>query len=1627
MTWHISLEAAPFFDLLIFSFLKISGNVRFFESSNSQREEEEQRKWRLTTDGRVSRRTKIVHRSLAVTVLRRCEVPHYSVLSQNLLQEIFESMGQFVDGLKFSGGSNSLIPKSFIKQAIEMAHEHGVYVSTGDWAEHMLRSGPSAFKDYVEECKQLGFDTIELNANSLEVPEETLLRYVRLIKSGGLRAKPMFAVKFNKSDIPGRNRAFGSYVVPEPRSSEFVEDIDLLIRKAERCLEAGADTIMIDADDVCKYPDSLRADIIAKVIGRLGIEKTMFEASDGKLAEWFIERYGPNVNLYVDHSQIMDLECLRGRHLAFGFVFIMNGKLSSGTTPHEADPPQASNLAFSPEAAPPDTSAMDDDSDINYEPVPPFVPEFPVFIFYLGERKHDDPNLVTQSHLEILKSVLGSEEAANKSVGLQLSPWVFWLCSEAQTSRGREIEKYCLLHETNMGSGAIIGVIDSGIWPESGAFDDDGYGPIPKQWKGQCVSADQFSPVDCNKKLIGAKYYIDGLNADLETSINSTIEYLSPRDRNGHGTQVSSTVAGSFVSNVTLPGLSSGSIMRGGAPKAHIAMYKACWDVEGGMCSVADLVTGGSRYSSVINISPWILTVAATTLDRSFPTLITLENNKTFLGQSLYTGPEISFTDLICTADHSNLDQITKGKVIMHFSMGPTPPMTPDIVQENGGIGLIDVRSPSDSRVECPANFPCIYVDLEVGSELYTYIPNYEISPYKTIIGERVASKVAKSSARGPSSFSPAILKPDIAAPGIVALLKISHPNWSPAAIKSALVTTAMKTDPYGERLTVDGGNYKEADAFDYGGALYTDKKVSALTGNVTSKCPSSGSSILDLNVPSITIPDLKRNVTVTRSVTNVGPVKSVYKPVIETPLGFKVVVSPKKLKFNKRRNKVAFKIYIVHLGVRQHDDSELVSESHQRMLESVFESEEAARDSIVYNYHHGFSGFAARLTDSQAKQLSDRPDVFSVTPNRKVQLQSTRVYDYLGLPPSFPSGILHESNMGSDLVIGFLDSGVWPESPAFNDEGLGPIPKHWKGKCVAGEGFDPAKHCNKKLVGAKYFTDDWDEKNPGNPITEDEFMSPRGLIGHGTMVSSIAASSFVPNASYGGLAPGLMRGGAPKARIAMYKVAWDSVTMGSTTANMVKAFDEAINDGVDVLSISLASVAPFRPIDAITEDLELGSFHAVTKGIPVIAGGSNTGPDAYTVANGAPWLLTVAATNVDRTFYADMTFGNNITIMGQAQHTGKEVSAGLVYIEDYKNDISSVPGKVVLTFVKEDWEMTSALAATTTNNAVGLIVARSGDHQSDIVYSQPFIYVDYEVGAKILRYIHSSSSPTVKISTGKTLVGRPIATQVCGFSSRGPNPISPAILKPDIAAPGVTILGATAEDSPGSFGGYFLGTGTSYATPVVAGLVVLLKALHPDWSPAALKSAIMTTAWKTDPSGEPIFAEGEPRKLADPFDYGAGLVNVERAKDPGLVYDMNLDDYIHYFCVTGYNDTAITLITGKPTKCSSPLPSILDLNYPAITIPDLEEEVTVTRTVTNVGPVDSVYRAVVEPPRGVTIVVEPETLVFCSNTKKLEFKVRVSSSHKSNTGFIFGSFTWTDGTRNVTIPLSVRTRVLNP
>lgn len=252
-------------------------------------------------------------RNYGVTEMRP---PHYSLFSRPLLQDIFESMGQFVDGLKISGGSHSMMPKTYIREISDLAHKHNVYVSSGDCIENLLRKGPSNLNQYIEECKQLGFDTIELDFTSLDLPEEALLRYVRLIKNSGLRVKPQFSLKLNNSHIPSSdNRAFGAYIVPRTQSLDYIEDVDLLVRMGERCLEVGADMIMIDADELCRHPGAVRADVIAKIVGRLGLEKTMFEASSPQMSEWFVSQYGPKVNLFVDHSQVMGLECLRGRNL----------------------------------------------------------------------------------------------------------------------------------------------------------------------------------------------------------------------------------------------------------------------------------------------------------------------------------------------------------------------------------------------------------------------------------------------------------------------------------------------------------------------------------------------------------------------------------------------------------------------------------------------------------------------------------------------------------------------------------------------------------------------------------------------------------------------------------------------------------------------------------------------------------------------------------------------------------------------------------------------------------------------------------------------------------------------------------------------------------------------------------------------------------------------------------------------------------------------------------------------------------------------------------------------------------------------------------------------------------------
>lgn len=227
------------------------------------------------------------------------------------------------------------------------------------------------------------------------------------------------------------------------------------------------------------------------------------------------------------------------------------------------------------------------------------------------------------------------------------------------------------------------------------------------------------------------------------------------------------------------------------------------------------------------------------------------------------------------------------------------------------------------------------------------------------------------------------------------------------------------------------------------------------------------------------------------------------------------------------------------------------------------------------------------------------------------------------------------------------LNAGIWPESEAFSDQGLGPIPSRWKGVCESGDRFN-ASHCNRKIIGARWFIDGFlaDYGKPLNMSETKEFMSPRDANGHGTHTAGTAAGSFVQNISYNGLGHGNVRGGAPRAHLAIYKVCWNLLGGQCASADILKAFDEAIHDGVDVLSLSIGSQIPlFSDVDE-RDGIATGSFHAVSKGIMVVCGAANDGPGSQTVQNTAPWLLTVAATTMDRAFPTPIQLGNNKTLV---------------------------------------------------------------------------------------------------------------------------------------------------------------------------------------------------------------------------------------------------------------------------------------------------------------------------------------------------------------------------------------------
>ena len=237
-------------------------------------------------------------RNRGVTEIRG---PYYTPMGKRYLEDVFETVGEYVDALKFAGGSFSLMPRSAVKGIIDSCHSHDVLVSTGGFIEHVLTLGPDAVKYYIKECKDLGFDIIEISSGFVTIPTDDWLRLIEAVQKTGLKAKPEVGIQFG---------AGGATAVAE-LEAEGTRDPDWAIHQAKRFVDAGAYMIMIESEGITENVKVWRTDVVAKIINALGLEKPMFEAADPEVFAWYIKNYGPEVNLFVDHSQIVQLECLR--------------------------------------------------------------------------------------------------------------------------------------------------------------------------------------------------------------------------------------------------------------------------------------------------------------------------------------------------------------------------------------------------------------------------------------------------------------------------------------------------------------------------------------------------------------------------------------------------------------------------------------------------------------------------------------------------------------------------------------------------------------------------------------------------------------------------------------------------------------------------------------------------------------------------------------------------------------------------------------------------------------------------------------------------------------------------------------------------------------------------------------------------------------------------------------------------------------------------------------------------------------------------------------------------------------------------------------------------------------------
>ncbi|XP_031482505.1 subtilisin-like protease SBT3 [Nymphaea colorata] len=704
----------------------------------------------------------------------------------------------------------------------------------------------------------------------------------------------------------------------------------------------------------------------------------------------------------------------------------------------------------------------------------------------------------------------------------------------------------------------------------------------------------------------------------------------------------------------------------------------------------------------------------------------------------------------------------------------------------------------------------------------------------------------------------------------------------------------------------------------------------------------------------------------------------------------------------------------------------------HEAILasESLVEPQMASAGSrLLYSYNQVVNGFSASLSKAQLEQIRKSPGFLSAYQDKVLTIDTTHTFEFLGL--NAESGMWPNSDYGEGIIIGVIDTGIWPESRSFGDDGMSDVPTRWKGECQDNPDFS-ASMCNRKLIGARFFNRGLLAQYPS--LSDTIINSTRDYDGHGTHTSSIAAGNCVMNASYFGYASGRACGVAPRARLAAYKVFWDGIGFSS---DLLAAFDQAISDGVDIISVSMS----LRSASLYEDPIAIASFTAMEKGIFVSASAGNQGPMSKSVRNVAPWLLTVGATNIDRKFLATAILGNGVEVLAESLYFGNASLNSLPLHHSSDSEacnsvevLNNIGYKVVICKCLSEAINTQLFVISNSKVAGALFLTSYPVQLLTNRYVTPAAILNPNDSSLVHDYVSSSDSPIVSLRFGKTVTGTKPAPSVASYSSRGPSPTTPMILKPDLVAPGTLVLASwpmnssvvTVHEQP-LFSEFNLMSGTSMACPHASGVAALLKATHPDWSGAAIRSAMMTTADVLDNTESPIASIIRDAQPATPLDMGSGQLSPNKAMDPGLVYDISPQDYVKFLCGLNYTKEQMQTITGKSLNNDTCSEANLDLNYPSFIATFKFSEPShmkkFSRTLTNVGDGNATYTAKLTSLDGFKVTVIPQTLVFKEKKSKASFTLSIEVRNpKFSMGLAVSSLSWVDdrGKYKVTNPIVV-------